>query len=48
MHAEWIVNIFNKFQSEMGANIIKAGFRKSGITEALEMTSFPVQDPFLH
>ena len=38
----------NKFQSETGANIIKVGFRKSGITEALEMTSFPVQDPFLN
>lgn len=45
-HAQWIVRIFDRFQSDRGAAIIKAGFRRAGITEALEMTSFPAQDPF--
>ena len=45
-HAEWIVQIFDRFQSNRGQEIIKAGFRKSCITEALDMTTFPSQDPF--
>ena len=45
-HASWIVEIFNKFQSEKGVAIIKNGFRKAGITEAIEMVDFPEQDPF--
>ena len=46
-HAEWIVQIFDRFQSNYnrGQEIIKAGFRKS-CTEALDMTTFPSQDPF--
>ena len=34
------------FQSENGVTIIKNGFRKAGITEAIEMVDFPEQDPF--
>ena len=41
-----IVEIFNKFQSEKGVAIIKNGFRKAGITDAIEMVDFPEQDPF--
>ena len=46
-HADWIVSVFNKFQSEKGRKIILSGFRKSHITEALSMSSFPQQDPFV-
>ena len=45
-HAVWVVDLYNKFQSERGAYIIKNGFRRSGITEALSMVQFPHQDPF--
>ena len=40
------MQIFDRFQSDRGQEIIKAGFRKSCITEALDMTTFPSQDPF--
>ena len=46
-HAKWIVEIFNKFQTDRGKTIIKNGFRKSAITEAIEMLEFPEQDPFV-
>ena len=46
-HAKWIVEIFNKFQTDRGKTIIKNGLRKSAITEAIEMLEFPEQDPFV-
>ena len=36
-HANWIVEIYNKFQSDKGVTIIKSGFRKADITEAIEI-----------
>ena len=33
-HANWIVEIYNKFQSDKGVTIIKSGFRKADIIEA--------------
>ena len=39
--AEWIVQIFDRFHSNRGQEIIKAGFRRSGITEALDKITFP-------
>ena len=36
-HAKWIVEIFNKFQTDRGKIIIKNGFRKSAITAAIEI-----------
>ena len=36
-HANWIVEIYNKFQFDKGVTIIKSGFRKA---------EFPEQDPF--
>ena len=44
-HANWIVEICNKFQSDKGVTIIKSSFRKADVTEAIEMIEFPVQDP---
>ena len=43
-HAKWIVEIF---QTDRGKTIIKNGFKKSVITEAIEMLEFPEQDPFV-
>ena len=45
-HANWIVDIYNKFQSDKGVTIIMSGFRKADITEAIEMVEFPEQEPF--
>ena len=46
-HANWIIEIYNKFQSDKaGVIIIKSGFRKADITEAIEMVEFPEQDAF--
>ena len=45
-HADWIVEIFDRFQSKRGQEINKAGLKRSGITEALDMTNFHTQDPF--
>ena len=42
-HAEWIVQIFDLFQSSRGQEIVKAGFKRSGITEALDMITFPTR-----
>ena len=42
----WIVEIYNRFQSDKGVTIIKSGFRKADITEAIEMVEFPQKDPF--
>ena len=44
--ANWIVEIYNQFQSDKGVTIIKSDFRKSDITEAIEMVEFPEQEPF--
>ena len=44
-YANWIVEIYYKFQSDKGVTIIKIGFRKSDITEAIEMVEFP-EHPF--
>ena len=41
-----IVEIYKKFQFDKGVTIIKSGFRKADITEAIEMVEFPEQDPF--
>ena len=38
--------MFNKLQSDKGVTIIKGGFRKADITEAIEMAEFPEQDVF--
>ena len=38
------MQIFDLFQRNRGQEIIKAGFRRSGITEALDMITFPTQD----
>ena len=46
LHAKWIVDVYNRFLTEKGKNIIKNGFRRSGITEAMSFISFPEQDPF--
>ena len=40
------VEIYNKFRSDKGVTIIKSGFRKADITEAIEMVEFPEQNPF--
>ena len=45
-HANWIVEIYNKFQSDKGVIIIKSCFRKADTTEAIEMAEFLDQDPF--
>ena len=45
-HGNWIVEIYNKFQSDKGVTIIKSSFNKADITEAIEMVEFPEQDPF--
>ena len=42
-----IVEIYNKFQSDKSVTIIKSGFKRADITEAIEMVEFPEQDPFL-
>ena len=40
-HANWIVEIYNIFHSDNGVTVIKSGFRKADITEAIEMVEFP-------
>ena len=45
-HANYIIEIYNKFQSGKGVKIIKSVFRKADITEAIWMVEFPEQDPF--
>ena len=45
-YANWIVEIYNNFQSEKGVTNIKSVFRKADINEAIEMVDFTEQDPF--
>ena len=45
-HANWIIEMYNKFQSDKGVTIIKSVFRKAYISEDIEMVEFPEQDPF--
>ena len=40
------LDIYIKFQSDKGVTIIKSGFRKADITEAIEMVEFLEQDSF--
>ena len=46
LHAKWILEVYNRFQSSRGKNVIINGFRKSHILEVLSMETFPEQDPF--
>ena len=46
LHAKWILEVYNRFQSSRGKNIIINGYRKSHILEVLSMETFPEQDPF--
>ena len=45
-HANWIVEIYNKFQSDKSVTIIKSGFKKADVTEAIYMAEFPEKAPF--
>ena len=47
-HADWVVEIYSKFESDKGVTISKKGFTKAGITEAIEMIEVLEQDPFSH
>ena len=46
LQAEWIVKIYNRFQTEEGKRIILSGFRRAHIAEAFNMKTFPCLDPF--
>ena len=45
-HANWIVEIYNKFMCDKGVTIVENGFRKADITETIEMVEIPEQGPF--
>ena len=47
LHAQWLVNMYNFFTTEKGAQIIAKGWKKAGITGLLDgSTVLPCEDPF--
>ncbi len=42
---KWILEVYNRLQTDQGKIIIINGFRKSHILEVLSMKTFPEQDP---
>ena len=46
LHAQWLINVYNRFQTDKSRDIIVNGFRRSGITEAINYKTFSEQDPF--
>ena len=47
LHAQWLVNMFNFFTSQNGAEIIIKGWKKAGIVGVLDGTIvLPSEDPF--
>ena len=47
LHAQWLVDMFNFFTSQKGAEIIINGWKKAGIVGVLDGTTvLPSEDPF--
>ena len=47
LHAQWLVNMFNFFTSQKGADVIVKGWKKAGIVGVLDGTIvLPSEDPF--
>ena len=47
LHAVWIVDVYEKLQSERGRQLIVNGFSKAHITEAMDTGRAVPADPFV-
>ena len=47
LHAQWLVDMFNSFTTQKGAEVITKGWKKAGIVGILDGTIvLPSEDPF--
>ena len=48
LHAQWVVDFYNKMTTVKGKHVIESGWRAAGITNAIRLASknLPATDPF--